>query len=188
MDTEECIFGPPGFWDLQESDVHLHPDSPCIGAGGSGVPDIGALLYDATYAPTPVRYCEGAPNSLGGGARMGWSGTSNLTTNGFHLAVSGAAADQPGMFFYGPSAVQLPFADGFRCVGGPTFRVRPVLQTDGVGAAAAHLDLDAPPADSGPGMIDLGDFWYFQFWYRDPAGPGGTGSNLSDGLRVGFGG
>jgi hypothetical protein len=46
------------------------------------------------------------------------------------------------------------------------------------------LDLTAPPADAGPGAITAGTSWSFQLWYRDPAGPGGSGFNLSDGLRV----
>ena len=46
------------------------------------------------------------------------------------------------------------------------------------------LDITDPPSPSG--QITVGSSWNFQFWYRDPAGPGGTGFNLSDGLHAIF--
>ena len=34
--------------------------------------------------------------------------------------------------------------------------------------------------------ITVGATWRFQVWYRDPAGPCGALTNVSDGLRVTF--
>ena len=39
---------------------------------------------------------------------------------------------------------------------------------------------------SGSGALLPGDTWHFQLWFRDPSGPGGTGSNLSDALTATF--
>ena len=49
-----------------------------------------------------------------------------------------------------------------------------------------ELDLAAPPANSGAGQITAGSTWNFQYWYRDPQLPGGSGFNLSDALQVLF--
>ena len=66
--------------------------------------------------------------------------------------------------------------------------LNPVQQIDGNGQAQRLVDFTSPPAGSGPGQITPGSTWYFQFWYRDPQGPGGTGFNTSDGLEVRFSG
>ena len=66
----------------------------------------------------------------------------------------------------------------------PKIAYKPPVTADGFGDVARPLDLTLPPADAGPGMIQAGDTWNFQFWYRDPAA-GGAGFNLSDGLEAG---
>ena len=96
---------------------------------------------------------------------------------------------QFGLFYYGPQPAQVPFGDGFRCVGGGstgTFRLNPPLMTDSFGDAIRALDMTQPPMGSGSGQVTGGSTWYFQFWYRDPQGPGGSGFNFSDGLQVDF--
>ena len=90
-----------------------------------------------------------------------------------------APAEQFGVFFYGSSQVQVPFRDGFRCVGGSVVRT-PMVQTDPAGSVSLELDLTSAPG------IASGTTQNFQFWFRDPTGPGGEGSNLSDGLEVTF--
>ena len=82
----------------------------------------------------------------------------------------------------------MPFGDGLRCVGAGalgTFRLDPVVLVGLDGRAVRPVDLTAPPAAGGPGAIQPGSSWSFQFWYRDPFA-GGTGFNLSDGLTVLF--
>jgi hypothetical protein len=48
------------------------------------------------------------------------------------------------------------------------------------------VNFTVPPAGSGATMILPGQTKFFSYWYRDPSGPGGTGSNLADGLSVTF--
>jgi choice-of-anchor B domain-containing protein len=145
-------------------------------------------VWQAACDCAPTSYCTSAANSAGTAAQIGWSGSTELGQNDFHLTVSGALPGGLGLFFYGPNQVQLPLAEGTLCVGGGALgiqRLQPPLQADASGVATRQLDFTAPPAAAGPGAIGAGSTWNFQFWYRDPQG-GPGGSNLSDGLSVTF--
>jgi hypothetical protein len=131
-------------------------------------------------------YCSGLPNSAGAGATISSSGSTSVNANDFWLHAAGAIPGRAGIFFYGPDQASLPFGDGLRCVGGGSFRLYPPIVVDGAGQASRQLDFTQPPASAGPGEILDGSVWNFQFWYRDPAGPGGAGFNLSDALAVVF--
>ena len=131
-------------------------------------------------------YCIGAPNSFGPGASMGYAGFPNVALNDFTLVVDGAVPAKNGYFYYGSAQAQVPFYDGFRCAGGQIGRLRPATPADATGHNERAVDFTVPPAGSGPAAILPGSTWYFSYWYRDPSGPGGTGSNLSNGLAVTF--
>jgi len=133
-----------------------------------------------------VRYCDTAPNSTGPGASIDLDGPIGIGNNELVLLATGAVPGELGLFFYGEDAVQLPFGDGFRCVGGATFRLGPPQTVGPDGSDLRPLDFTAPPMDSGPGAVTPGSTWSFQHWYRDPQGPGGSGFNLSDALRIQF--
>jgi len=87
------------------------------------------------------------------------------------------------VFFYGANAQSTPLGDGNLCVAGKIFRLKPVLKLGSDGSATLDLDFTTGTLASGPGAIINGSSWNFQAWFRDP---GGTGSNLSNGLRVTF--
>ena len=129
----------------------------------------------------PLAFCIAAPNSAGDGALICGSGSTSVAANDFTLSVAGAAPFQPGVFFFGPNAIEIPFGDGFRCVGGLVVRLNPPVPADASGAASRPVDLGVPPSD----VITPGSLWHFQFWYRDPAA-GGQGFNLSNGLKAVF--
>ena len=131
-------------------------------------------------------YCAGAPNSAGPGARMSFAGTTSVAINDFTLEVDGSPPAKSGYFYYGTSAAMVPFGDGFRCAGGTIGRLRPATQANGAGHNQRHVDFTVPPASTGATKILPGQTKYFSYWYRDPGGPGGTGSNLADGLSVTF--
>ena len=121
---------------------------------------------------------------MGPGASIQAFGSTNVWRNDLELVTDLCPPGQFGIYYYGPNAIQVPFGNGFRCVGGPIHRLVPATHT-GSGTATRPLDFEAPPMDSGAGAVVTGATWNFQFWYRDvPAG--GAFFNLSDGLSVTF--
>lgn len=123
-------------------------------------------------------YCDSLPNSTGASARIDWEGSTSPSIADLVLIAEGVP-DQPGLFFFGPNQVQLPFGNGLRCVGGQVHRL-PVEFASG-GVLRHALDFGASPASA----IEPGSTWNFQAWFRDPAA-GGSTFNLSDGLHVPF--
>ena len=141
--------------------------------------DKSGSAYLFPIACTATNYCSATANSSGQPASIAASGTTSIAANDLELSVSQAAAQALGLFYHGPNQVQMPFGDGLRCVGGLTNRLA-ILQTDSSGFASFHLDLQAAA------NISANTTRHFQFWFRDPQGPGGTGYNLSDALSIGF--
>jgi hypothetical protein len=130
--------------------------------------------------------CVSAPNSAGAGARIASNGTASIHAADLQLTVSGAIPTDFGLFFYGSASDASPFGDGFSCTSAPLFRLGPASMTDGLGANSRTLDYDTPPMNSGAGAVAPGVSWSFQYWYRDSAGSGGSGFNVSDSLIVRF--
>ncbi len=146
-------------------------------------PGLDALVLRFDIEPVGIaRYCFGAPNSVGPGARMGWTGFASRSQNTFSVNVNGCPPGTNGLFFYGPTVTVVPFGNGYRCVSGSLFRLG-VQTTDAGGAAARQVRFDVPPADAGPGALLPGSSWNFNFYYRNPAA-GGAGFNSSDALHV----
>ncbi len=139
------------------------------------------FLIDPTGSG-PSRYCQSAPNSSGDAAGIHFVGTTSISANDLTLEAGPAPTGVSGIFFYGSSRVEVPFGDGFLCVGSPQYRLG-VTSTDGVGFALQSFDATAPP--SAGGQVTAGSRWYFQFWFRDTAA-GGAGFNTSEGLVVDF--
>jgi len=141
------------------------------------------------WSPCPIparRYCVTAPNSQTSGAVIGSTGSTSIAQDSLVLRATGAIPGGAGLFYCGNGAAQAVFGDGWRCVGGNTSRLGPVQAADGTGTAIRPVQLAQPPFASGPLHVLPGSLRYFQYWYRNPAGPGGTGFNLSDGLAVTF--
>ena len=158
-----------GVNDLQEIAA-----DPLLDVNGNGVPD--------SCECVATSYCVGAPNSVGPGARIALVGLPSVSLNSMTLLCSQLPPSSSGRFFYGPNQIQVPFGNGYRCVGGATYRL-PVTLSGPTGTAARSLDLQNPM----PGAPTLlpGSTWNFQYWYRNVAA-GGAGFNLSDGLAVRF--
>jgi hypothetical protein len=146
----------------------------------------GVLALSAIARASVVHYCVSAPNSVGSGAHISWSGA--VTTHGPHpgsLVVRGCPASSFGVFLDGQSRAQTPFGDGFQCIGGANYRLaRKFTASDGT----VTLDIrhEGEPEDLRFMNLHYFEAWYFQYLYRDVNGPGGTGMNLTDGLEVHF--
>lgn len=127
-----------------------------------------------------TRYCIASPNSVGSGAHIYAGGSVSVTANDLML-YSSPVPDQPGLFFYGTTQVQVPFGDGALCIGGQIYFIYPPIM--GI-ANLAMQTVDYPSLPAG-GQPLAGSTWNFQYWYRDPAF-GGAAFNASDGLELTF--
>jgi len=145
----------------------------------------GAALAISSWGDGTSNYCRTSPNSVGPGALISSTGSTSIAANDFTLIANGGVPLQIGLFYYGSTQIEVPFGDGFRCVGGSIARLNPPQPSDGFGDSWRWVDFTQPPANAGPNQITPGSTWYFQFWYRDPAG-GGSGFNLSNGLAASF--
>lgn len=132
--------------------------------------------------PLPRSYCAAGPNSVHPtGSFLSHQGSASVAANDFALVAVHLPLDQAALLFCGPTRVGFPFGDGFRCVGAPAWRLV-AADTGPAGVFVCELDLTAPRGWGG--SFSEGSTWYFQLRYADPAGPGGSGFNLSDGLEV----
>jgi hypothetical protein len=112
---------------------------------------------------------------------MSWSGSRNISLNDFVLVALNAPPQKTGLFYYGPNQAQVPFGNGYRCVGSPITRL-PLVVSNDLGDMIYALDYNNLPAS---GQIHAGEVWNFALWYRDPAA-GGANFNASNGLNVIF--
>jgi hypothetical protein len=150
----------------------------------SGIDLVLDVAVDVTADGTPAGcdtevYCTAAPNSVGSGANISITGSTSVSANDLVLH-AGPVPNQPAIFFYGPNQIELPFGNGFRCVGGSVKRLPVVF---GSGNSIDHaVDNTLSPS---LGFITPGSTWNFQAWNRDPAA-GGANFNLSDAIRIDF--
>ncbi|MFN0244318.1 MAG: hypothetical protein ACKVWV_15630 [Planctomycetota bacterium] len=151
----------------------------------SNVEETGTYRLDFNRSPASAHnYCRTSPNSAGAGARILFAGSTSVAANDLSLLVRGCPQASSGFFFLGRNAVQQPIGDGLLCIGGPVLRFGPLVSSS---MGAAVLALDNADTTSSAHVITPGSSWRFQYFYRDPALPGGAGFNFSDGLLVLFG-
>ncbi len=184
-------------WSAQELDISSLADgnasvqiefslqtngSTALGGWNIDSPSVLWVSHATQPCPQPVSYCVAAPNSVNAnGATMNWTGSSSVAANDFVLEAFGMPPFKSGLFFYGQTQAQVPFGNGFRCVGSPLTRL-PLIQSNDLGDMYFPLDLTNLPA---AGQIHAGEIWNFALWYRDPAA-GGANFNASNGLSVTF--
>jgi len=104
----------------------------------------------------------------------------SLSANNLILIAYDAPPNASALYFYGQNETQVPFGNGFRCIGNPVTRLG-ILQIDGLGTAFLPLDFTSGSLT----QVAPASTWSFQLWYRNPLG-GGAGFNLSDGRRFLF--
>jgi len=159
-----------------------------VQVGGFGAADFGTATLDISIegvVGVGTNYCPLTVNSAGAGTVMSGSGSASVMANDLVIEAANGPATQPGVFFYGPSQIQVPFGEGNRCVGGAVIRLWPPSVADGTGLNTRVVDNTSPAITGGASPIVVGGTQNFQYWHRDPAG-GGSGFNLSDALSVLF--
>ncbi len=127
-----------------------------------------------------ANFCIATANSTGQPATISAGGSASIAANDLVLYASPVPASSNGIFYFGPTETQIPFGNGWRCVGGSTFRLGIVSAAGG--ALTRVVNNTLPPA---AGRLLPGTTWNFQAWFRDVAA-GGSNFNLSNGLRVPF--
>jgi hypothetical protein len=128
---------------------------------------------------------SGCANSTGNGALLYNLGGSSVGAGNAALYTVRMPTNKFGMIYMGTSQMNLGgtgvvFGDGLRCVKGFTKR----YATMSSGATGSFVL--ANPSAFHPTLVIPGTTWFFQTWYRDPAGPCGTAQNLSNALQVNF--
>ncbi len=130
------------------------------------------------------RNCLAAPNSVNpAGASIDSSGSASVAANDLVLVTSQAPPGQFGLFLVAGERGLVRVGDGLLCLGGAFYRLNGV-QLDAAGGASLPIDLTQYPF--GAGAVAPGMTQNFQFVYRDPNGPHGSGWNLSDALAITF--
>ena len=178
-------------------------DAVDISTGGSadvntnGIPDECEAIKEYCTCPASAAPCSndddgaGCENSSSSGAHLYFTGSQSVSADDLVLNVDGLPPNKNGLFYMGGASMQVPIADGLRCVGNGasgTFRY-PVNNSGPTGVITRGPGIAAWACShyAASGCLQAGSTWYFQLWYRDPPGPCGGGFNFSNGLRVDFG-
>jgi len=130
-------------------------------------------LHGSPTVESCVPICASTPSSTGLPGRI----TTDVLGETIAHLVAEPVPDDVGIFCHAPTSTQVPFGDGYLCVGREVVRTFPPEVAAG---GRAELELDVT------GLVGRR---YFQYWFRDPAtvGAGGAGFNLTDAVCCDFG-
>lgn len=127
---------------------------------------------------------QGCLNSTGQGAVLRAVGSTSVAADDLLLSVTQMPQQTTGVFVVGDAQLQPPLSlrAGLLCAGGTIAR----YAGESAGALGAY-SLSGPVSLS-QGLIQAGDSYVFQAWYRDltPLAPCGATSNLSNSVLVTF--
>lgn len=144
---------------------------------GDGVDNICPCLNDNDSSGARGNEAGCANGSFAGGCNLDGSGSNSVAADDLVLCFNGAPPNVPGIFYCGTIRLAAPFGDGVRCCGGNVRRIE-LTFSDASGAGCSTVGV---ASTSGQGAGDSG---CYQYWYRDPAGPCGSGFNLSNAYKV----
>lgn len=129
----------------------------------------------------------GCANSTGTGGLLTATGRASVGFDTLVLHGQAMPATTSVLYFQGTQQIAggagVIFGDGKRCAGGTVVRLG---RKPNVGGASRWPEAGDPPI-SVRGMVPVGATRTYQAWYRNPAGPCGSGSNLTNGVRVSWG-
>lgn len=144
-----------------------------------------SLAEVEAFGALGTRYCTAVTNSTSAPAHVFASGSTSISSNSLDLRGGPVPSGAWGVFFYGSDQVQIPFGNGFLCVGpgsGKLYRLMPVV-IESASELALSTDISLPPHPSG--LIGAGSTWNFQCYYQDAAA-GGASFNLTDAIQLQF--
>ena len=168
-----------------------------LDTNGNGIPDECEVILINTpfcFCPAPLGPCgnnfaaAGCRNSTGVGGLMTATGSSSVAADNLLLTVTGMPTFQGCVtFMSATTGLPVPFGDGRRCLFGTLSRF-PVQNTGATGSIVTGPGLVAYSLGFFPvvNQIIAGSTFGFQTWYRDPAGPCGSTTNISSGEKVTF--
>ncbi len=151
-----------------------------------------AAQYGSCTSAAPCANTDthgGCLNSTGQGALLAAGGSSSCAFDELVLQATHLPPSQNAIVFMGAAALTSTYGDGLRVVssGGLGLRRFPLQQADATGYFLQGPGLVALSQAFAPvHQISAGQTWNFQCWYRDPVGPCGTTTNLSNGVSVAF--
>jgi hypothetical protein len=122
-------------------------------------------------------FCPTTPNSTGHAGSLAVEGCDSHSGASLMLVASDLPPGVLARGFFGATATQVPYGDGFRCVGG-TIRRLPGGVVNRAGEFATEVDFAAVGSQLPPGTTR-----YFQVFHRDHVG---TGVNLTNALSIGI--
>ena len=115
-------------------------------------------------------------------------GQTSAAANDVRLDIVSLPLNQFGMFITSQTQGFTPNPGGSQgnlCLGGAIGRYSKSLVNSGsTGQAFLQLDLTQTPTPGGPVVVQPGETWNFQTWYRDK-NPTNT-SNFTDGISITF--
>jgi hypothetical protein len=154
-------------------------------AGGGRLSGSVRVYAGVPGAPTgPRSYCVASASAPGGGARMGWSGSTSVAAGDGVLRTSGADPRSIGLYLASPEAAELPVRGGVLCLGTPITRLTPAVRIGPDGSAERALAGARRGWRQVP--VEAGATWHFQLIYVERGRRGRCALAFSDGLEVTF--
>jgi len=151
-------------------------------------PDARQFGHCASSAPCGnIDTHGGCVNSTGVGATLAAGGSSSVAQDELRFEVRQMQPAKSAIVFMGAGQGQTVLGDGLRVVAsaGSGFYRYPLHQSDTDGSFVLGPGLVAHSQNfPQSGHLLAGSTWNFQCWYRDPAGPCGQGTNLSNAVEV----
>lgn len=151
--------------------------------------NIGSVWFFDTAEAISSPYCpQAVQNSAGAFAEVSMFGSDNVLDDDLTARMSGLPARTSVLLIASvdAGATANPAGSlGTLCLAGSIGRFTNILTASAMGTADLAVDLDAIPQGGGFAMIQPGETWNFQGWYRDVAN-GQPVSNFTGAVSVTF--
>lgn len=182
----------PLLWSPFGLDENLRPGSPCIDRGDPALMDadgsrldIGAIPFDAGYAPSPTTYC--IPRDFFGICVAGIGANRHPSLSGAPAVVAarGTTGGEFGLFFVARApGFSVLFPQGVLCLGGPLQR-SPIVAAGGTaGECDGTMTFAVGVAELTQFGVGAGDSLYLQAFFRASASGIPSTIGLSDAVEL----